>query len=36
MLIVTTKQKMGSMGNRRAYRGGCVYVCLKADSIYPS
>lgn len=26
----------GSMGNLRAFRGGCVSVCLKADSIYPT
>lgn len=23
------------MGNQRAFRGGCVYVCFIADSIYP-
>lgn len=26
----------GIMGNLRAFRGGCVSVCLKADSIYPT
>ncbi len=30
-----TFELKGSMGNRRAFRGGCVYVCLKADCIYP-